>query len=198
MSSGSCDPLPRESTCKIVWSEEKSKIPPSLSNIANSPPEKRRRLELLVSAMDSRNETTESQFHIIEPVEPGTSFCLMLVTDEGIPGSEVVVVGLWRKEGMDEMQTEELTRVKLTSKLICSGELSIDHRCLGLWNGESILPLPSSLCEDIMISMEGSASLSGEGKFHSKETQDLACFLASHSLIQVSVFPSECTACALY
>ncbi len=137
MSSGSCDPLPRESTCKVVWSERKSEIPPTLSNALNSPPEKRRRLELLVSAMDSRNETTENRFCDFDPVESGLSFCLTLVTDRDALGSELVVAGSWRREGVEGMQTEELTRVKLTTRQMCSGELAIDHRCLAQWNGKT-------------------------------------------------------------
>ena len=150
MSSGSCDLLPRESTCKVVWTEFQAKVPPSFSRPdADSPPKKRRRLELLASAVDS----TEYIPCGFEPVEPDLSFCLAVVTDGGSPGSEIVVVGLWQKKDVNVTVTEELTRVRLTPKAMCSGELTIDDCCLSLWNGTK--PSPLCICDCLFFKGQG-------------------------------------------
>ena len=40
----------------------------------------------------------------------------------------------WRMNG--EACSEEVDRLTLTAKSVCTGELSIDQHCLSLWDGE--------------------------------------------------------------
>lgn len=143
----SCDPLPKESSCRVIWSEpyplKSQALPPSLV-VADAPPKKKRRLEVLISAMKCSEETQD-----FDPVECGHAFCLGVATEEQLPGTTAVLVVHWWTTG--EAHSGELTRVQLTTRSVCSGELSIDEKCLSLWNGE-ILP-PSSLCPTPSISL---------------------------------------------
>lgn len=136
----------KKSTCRVVWSEIlEDKLPPSfVLESSDFPPKKRRRLEMLASDLEMGSlmaEVTTGQCCDLEPIRPNQSFCLGVATGAWCPGAEATVVGFWRKDSAEvAVQTGELTRVQLTTRSVCSGELSIDEHCLSLWNGESSPP----------------------------------------------------------
>ncbi len=143
----SCDPSPRESSCRVVWSEAStlqpppSQVtptlqPPSPSSSAQPPPEKRRRLEVLMSALDSSSSERQQQARCdFEPVPHGCAFCLSVATEDWSLGTPAAVMGFWCKDGTEETCSGELTQVEITTSAIRGGELSIDERCLSSWNG---------------------------------------------------------------
>ena len=148
----SCDPLPKESSCRVVWSEPyplKSPLPASM--VADAPPKKKRRLEMLISAMKCSEETQDH----FDMVECGHAFCLGVAMEEQLPGTTAVLVVHWQTMG--EARSRELTQVQLTTKSGCSGELSIDEKCLSLWNGEilphSLCPSPSSMPHPLFFTL---------------------------------------------
>lgn len=103
--------------------------------IANAPPMKRRRLELLRSALDCSDRTHDQCD--FEPIQHDHAFCLGVATEEITLGAPATIVGFWWKEGVEGVCSEDLAQVQLTAKCIRSGELSIEERCLNQWDGEA-------------------------------------------------------------
>lgn len=132
------DPSPQESSCRVVWTDpgaHQSSIPPSFaSTAADAPPMKKRRLELLTSVLENMDMSRVGCD--FEPLQHEHTFCLGVATGERSLGAPATIIAFWRKEGEEETCSEELTHLQLTAKSVCNGELSIDERCLNLWNGK--------------------------------------------------------------
>ena len=127
-----------ESSCRVVWNESqtlKSEVPSSFSAERNNvPPEKRRRIDLLATAIESPKGRLEDNY--LGPLQPGHSICLVVVSPQRTLGLEGTIVGFWMEDGREKVETGELTRVKISTKLVCNGSLSINNCCLNLWNGK--------------------------------------------------------------
>ena len=185
------DPLIAVGSCRVLWSDSTadSQVLQTFFSACNSngPPEKRRRLEVLLTALESKDEGWEEECER-KPLRPGAAVCLVITTtDLRVPGQETTIVGMWKEEGSaGELVAGEITQVKMDMRLLHSEDLSIDESCLDIWNGiNSDTRGWCSISSTIQFTFLGHLSMSGDGEFVTKETQDLACLLGTSLLTKV-------------